>query len=157
MDVLFDFGLREAECLQDNAPQSWEMTGWEARVRDLTWTFDDSKNRYRHEQWRQIFDDQLKSNPLSINAADPLFSTPLGESSVPFEIRLSKEDIWKRYRTISHISVLKGEQLERTRKIFFDALNEEDVEDEHGRVAVHGRTIFAWTTRIPSEPLRSGG
>ena len=154
----FDFGLRDAKCLKDNAPQSWEMTGWEARVRDLTWTFDDNKARYRHEQWRQIFDEQLESNPLSINAADPLFSMPLGENSVPFEIWLSKEDIWKRYRTISHISVLEGEQLERTRNVFFAALDEKDVQaDEHGRVAVHGKTVFAWTTRIPGGPLRSGG
>ena len=134
------------------------MTGWEARVRDLTWTFDDNKTRYRHERWRQIFDDQLKSNPLSITAADPLFSMPLGESSVPFEVWLSKEDVWKRYRTISHIAVLEGEELERTRKVFFDALDAEDVQtDGHSRVVVHGRTVCAWTTRIPGEPLRSGG
>jgi len=132
------------------------MSGWEARVRDLTWTFDDNKLRYRHEQWRGVFDDQLKSNPLSIHAADPLFSMPLGESSVPFETWLSKEDIWKRYRTISHIAVLEGEELERTRKVFFDALEAKDVEtDEHGRVAVHGHTVFAWTTSIPGEPLKS--
>lgn len=141
-----------------NAPTSWEMTGWEAAVRDLTWTFDDNKPRYRHEQWRQIFDDQLKSNPLSINAADPLFSMPLGQGSVPFEIWLSKEDIWKRYRTISHIAVLEGEELERTRKTFDDALDAKDVQtDDWGRVAVHGHTVFAWTTRIPDAPLRSAG
>ena len=147
-----------ANNLQDNAPESWEMTGWEAKVRSLTWTFGDDKPRFRHEEWRQVFDDQLKSNPLSITAADPLFSMPLGEGTVPFEVWLSKENVWKRYRTISHIAVLEGEKLERTRKAFFEALNASDVQtDEQGRVAVHGRTVFAWTTRIPGEPLRSGG
>jgi hypothetical protein len=151
----FDFGLA-AKYRQDNAPTSWEMTGWEVAVRDLTWTFDDNKPRFRHQKWREAFDDQLKSNPLSITAADPLFSMPLGEGSVPFEILLTKEDLWRRYRTISHIAVLEGEKLERTRKTFLEAL--ENVQaDEQGRLAVHGHTVFAWTTKIPGAPLRSGG
>jgi hypothetical protein len=157
LDKPFYFGL-VAKRRQDNAPTSWDVTGWEAAVRDLTWTFDDNKARYRHEQWRQVFDDQLKSNPLSINAADPLFSIPLGQGSVPFEIWLTKEDLWKRYRTISHMAVLDGEKLEQMRKAFDDALDAKDVQtDEQGRVAVHGYTVFAWTTRIPGSPLRSGG
>ena len=147
--MLVDFGLF-ADNVRDNAPQSWAMSGWEAAARDLTWTFDDHKPRYRHEEWKQVFDNQLKNNP-----AEPLFSTPLGEGSVPFEIQLSKEDVWKRYRTISHIAVLEGEKLEVTRKAFFKALDDAQA-DEHGRVVVHGHTVFAWTTRIPSEPLRSG-
>jgi len=143
----------------DNAPQSWEIPAgqWEAAVRDLTWSLDDNRPRYRHLRWRQVFDDQLKGNPLSIvTGADPLFSMPLGESSVPFEIRLSKEDVWKRYRTISHINVLEGEKLEQTRKTFFEAM-EDSPTDEQGRIAVHGYTVFAWTTKIPGEPLSSGG
>lgn len=81
---------------------------------------------------------------------------PLGEGHVPFEIWLSKEDAWKRYRTISHIAVLEGEELEQTRKRFFDAMKDSPT-DEQGKVKVHGRTVFAFTTRIPGEPLRSGG
>jgi hypothetical protein len=145
--MLVDFSLF-ADTVRDNAPQSWEMSGWEAAVRDLTWTFDDHKPRYRHEEWRHVFDDQL-------NAAGPLFSMPLGEGSVPFEIQLSKDDVWKRYRTLSHIAVLEGEELEVTRKAFFKALDDAQT-DEHGKVVVHGHTVFAWTTRIPSELLRSG-
>lgn len=143
----------------DNAPQSWEIPSgqWEGAVRDLTWTFDDQKPRYRHEKWRQVFDNQLKSNPFSlVTSADPLFSMPLGESSVPFEIWLTKEGLWKRYRTISHIAILEGERLESTKKTFFDAMKESPT-DEQGRVAAHGHTVFYWTTRIPGEPLRSGG
>ena len=155
MDMLADFDLF-ADTARDNAPQSWEMSGWEAAARDLTWTFDDHKPRYRHEEWRQVFDDQLKNNPLSINAAEPLFNMPLGEGSVPFEIQLSKDDVWKRYRTLSHIAVLEGEELEVTRKAFFKALDDAQT-DEQGRVVVHGHTVFAWTARIPSELLRSGG
>jgi hypothetical protein len=139
-----------ADNVRDNAPQSWTMSGWETAARDLTWTFDDHKPRYRHEEWKQVFDGQLKNNP-----AEPLFSIPLVEGSVPFEIQLSKEDVWKRYRTISHIAVLEGEKLEATRKAFFKALDDAQT-DEHGRVAVHGHTVFASTTKIPSEPPRSG-
>lgn len=127
-------------------------------MRDLTWTFDDNKPRFRHEQWRQVFDDQLKTNPPSINAADLLFSMPLGEGSVPFEILLSKEDVWKRYRTLSHIAVLEGEELRQTKKAFDEAVDAADVQtDEQGRVTVHGHTVFVWTTRIPRTPLRNGG
>ena len=145
--------------LSDNAPKSWEMsTSWEKTVRDLTWTFDDSLPRFRHERWREVFDDQLKSTPFSISAADPLFSLPIGEGSVKFETWLSKDDVWKRYRTLSQIAVLEGEELETVKKAFWKALDGEEVQtDKQGRVAVHGNTFFAWTTRIPGEPLRSGG
>ena len=143
-----------------NAPKSWETSSsWEAKVRDLTWTRDDNRPRYRHEKWRQVFDEQLKGDPMSLlSLADPLFSMPLGENSIPFETWLEKEDIFKRYMTISHNAILEGEEREKTRKIFFDAIDADDVKtDEKGRVAVHGHTLFMWTTRIPGEPLKSGG
>jgi len=141
----------------DNAPLSWDIKdSWESDVRDLTWTFDDKMPRFRHERWREIFDDPLKSNPLSIHTAPPpLFGLPIGQDSVDFSIWLSKENIWKRYSTISHIAILEGEERKRTKEIFFDALNRQDTEtDEQGRVEVHGRTIFAWTPKIPDMPSR---
>ena len=59
-----------------------------------------------------MFDEQLKSSPLTIQSADPLFSLPLGEDHLKWGVRLSKEGIWDRFRTISHVSVLEGQQLE---------------------------------------------
>ncbi len=97
----------------DNAPRDWKMTtSWESTIHDLTWTFDDGQPRFRHEKWRKCFDDQLASSPLSLTSTDPLFSLPLGESSVKFETWLSKDDISKRYGTQSQIAVLEGEKLE---------------------------------------------
>jgi hypothetical protein len=87
-------------------------TEWEFQIRDLTWALDDNLPRYRHEKWRQCFDDQLASTPFSLTSVDPLFSLPLGEDSVDFETWLSRDDIWKRYRTLSQIAVLEGEKLE---------------------------------------------
>lgn len=85
-----------------------------------------------------------------------MFSLPLGEDIVPFETWLSKEDIWSRYRTLSQIAILEGQELERVHKEFFQAIDTAE-ENEDGKVAVHGRTFFAWTSRIPGQPLRSGG
>lgn len=102
-----------------------------------------------------MFEEQSKSDPLSLHFADPMFSLPLGDDSFPFETWLSREDTWSRYRTLSQIAVLDGEELDRVRKEFFKAVD--TAEGKDGEVAVHGRTFFAWTSRIPGEPLRSGG
>lgn len=141
----------------DNAPLSWEITpGWETKVRDLTWTFDDDMPRFRHEKWRQVFDEQSPKNPFKLTTTMVMFGLPLGERSIKFETWLPKEDVWKRYRTISHIAILEGSKLERVQKTFWDAIDAKDTRtDEQGRVAVHGHTFFAWTSKIPAEPLRS--
>lgn len=81
-------------------------------MKDLTWSFDDNNPRFRHEKWRAVFDDQDKVTPFTIQAADPLFSLPIGEDSVQFTKWLSKEALWDRYFTLSQIAVLKGEELE---------------------------------------------
>ena len=124
----------------------------------MIWTFDDNSPRFRHEKWRQVFEDQNASNPLTLHLVDPLFGLPLGEDCVEFISWLSKEDIWGRLRTLSQFAVLEGEELERVRKRFEESLESEGTErDENGRFALHGRTVFYWTSKIPAEPLRSGG
>jgi hypothetical protein len=95
---------------------------------------------------------------LTLHLADPLFGLPLGENSVEFTAWLSKEDLWGRLRTLSQLAILEGEELERVRKVFEGALESEGTEvDEQGRYAIHGRTVFYWTSKIPKEPMRSGG
>ena len=91
-------------------------TKWESTIRDLTWCFDDDFSRFRHEKWRKCFDEQLATSPLSLTSADPLFSLPLGEENVKFENRLSRDDAWERYRTLSQIAILEGEKLEERDK-----------------------------------------
>lgn len=90
-------------------------TAWEGKLRDLIWTFDDERPRFRHERWRQVFDRQTKSTPIfTTKAANPLFSLPIGEEQIPFTVSLSKEDLWKRWRTLSQIAILDGDDLEVT-------------------------------------------
>jgi hypothetical protein len=127
-------------------------------MREVIWTFDDDSPRFRHEKWRQVFDDQNASDPLSMHLATPLFGLPIGEDSVEFTSWLSKEDIWGRLRTLSQLAVLEGEELDKIRTKFEESLKEEGTElDEQGRVAVHGRTVFYWSSKIPAVPLKSGG
>lgn len=97
----------------DNAPKSWNpSTAWEAKLKATTWRFDDQHPRFRHEQWKKVFDQQLSSTPFTIQAADPLFSLPLGEESVKFSYWMSKDAIWKRYSTLSQIAVLSPAEKE---------------------------------------------
>ena len=153
-----------------NTPQSYEpKTEWETKLHDLTWTFDDDLPRFRHEQWRHVFDEQIKKTPLSLVVpSDQLFSLPLGEHDEKFEVRLSKEQVWERYNTLSHIARLEGAMREvsdvfasvqartdpsqRTYQLFMSAIDAPDVEtDENGDVAVHGTTPIVWTGKIPTE------
>ena len=143
----------------DNAPRSWDIhPGWEKVMNDVIWTFDDEKPRFRHEKWKAIFDEQNESNPILLHFADPLFGLPIGENTEEFETWLPKDAIWGRLRTLSQLAILEGSDLQKVKKTFEDAIDSpETVKDEQGRVAVHGRTYFAWTSRIPGEPLKSGG
>lgn len=168
-----------------NAPKDWETSGYEQKMKELTWQFDDGVPRFRHEKWKNVFDDQLGGNPLSIiKATDPMFGLPIGEEKIPFETWLSKEDIWNRYFSLSQVSVLKGEDLDvstspcsnpqdstnfssgapanaipqRVKKAVSDALNSDDVKpNAEGKVAIHGNTVVAYTTKIPGKPLREWG
>ncbi len=127
-------------------------------MHDVVWSFEDGSTRFRHEKWRQVFDEQNASNPLTLHFANPLFGLPLGEDSVEFTSWLGKEDLWARLRTLSQLAVLEGEELEKVRRTFEEGLKAEGTEtDEDGRIAVHGKTVFCWTSKIPGEPIISGG
>ena len=40
----------------------------------------------------------------------------------------------------------------------FNAMTGADIEtNEKGEVAVHGQTVYCWTTAIPGTPLKEGG
>ena len=77
------------------------------------WTFNDQEPRFRHEKWRAVFDEQLKSTPLTIQVfANPIFSLPLGEHEEKWTNWLSKEAVWGRFQSISYIARLEGRELE---------------------------------------------
>ncbi|KAL8849273.1 MAG: hypothetical protein Q9221_005743 [Calogaya cf. arnoldii] len=96
----------------DNAPESWKpTTEWEATMKEIMWSYNDQRPRFRHDLWRNVFDKQLSSNPFTIQAADPLFSLPLGEGSAEFIHWLHPDAIWERFHSLSQIAVLKGDEL----------------------------------------------
>ncbi len=118
----------------------------------MIWTFEDGVPRFRNEKWKAVFDEQNSGNLLSLTVSTPLFELPIGEDSVKFENWVSKEDVWNRLRTLSQLSILEGESLDAARARVFDAISRHNPAiDEDGRIAVHGRTFFAWTSRIPSD------
>ncbi|CZT17993.1 uncharacterized protein RCC_03832 [Ramularia collo-cygni] len=145
-----------------NAPRDHKAsTPWEAVAQDLTFSVAEESGdvapRFRHGQWRKVFDEQIKKTPMSILIAsdDQMFSLPIGEHTEPFEIALSKEKAWDRYCTLGHIAALEGERLERTKKTFMDAISGPDVEkNADGHVIVHGKTHAFWSSKIPAEGRR---
>lgn len=79
----------------------------------------------------------------------PWFSVPIGEDSVPFTVWLTEEALWKRLSTLSQVAVLDGDELSRFRARLAEMLREESVErNDKGEVALHGKTFFAWTSRL---------
>jgi len=138
---------------------SWKPTNeWEGKLKDITWSFGNEDVRFRHEQWRKVFERQLESTPFSIQAADPLFSLPLGEESLEFTHWLRPDAIWARYHTLSQFAVLEGEELANTKTKVLEAMKAADVaKNENGELALHGRTYYTWSTAIPGAPLKSGG
>ncbi|KJX94565.1 2-heptaprenyl-1 4-naphthoquinone methyltransferase like protein [Zymoseptoria brevis] len=142
-----------------NAPKNHKAsTAWEKVAHDLNFAIaeesGDDQPRFRHQEWRKVFDEQIKVTPLTILKAsdDQLFSLPIGEHVEPFEVALPVEDAWKRFRTLGQISVIEGERLERAKKTFMDAINGGDVEkNENGDVIIHGNSYAYWTSKIPAE------
>ncbi|CAD0111856.1 unnamed protein product, partial [Aureobasidium uvarum] len=141
-----------------NAPKSHAATtAWEQEIQDLILSFDDNQPRFRHEQWRKVFDAQLSSNPLSItSSAEPLFSLPLAENVEKWSVWLSEEALWDRLSTLSQIAVLEGEEKETVRDFVSKTLKGDDVQkNEKGEVELHGMTVAAWTTKIPQKGAES--
>ncbi|KAI5203098.1 putative 2-heptaprenyl-1,4-naphthoquinone methyltransferase [Aureobasidium subglaciale] len=141
-----------------NAPKSHPATtSWEQKLQDLIHTFDDSQPRFRHEKWRSVFDSQLSSNPFTItSSAEPLFSLPLAENVEEWSVWLSEDALWERLSTLSQIAVLQGEEREKVKQVFEEALKGGDVErNEKGEVKLHGMTVAVWTTKIPQKGAES--
>ncbi|KAM0287748.1 hypothetical protein ACHAQH_000279 [Verticillium albo-atrum] len=146
-----------------NKPADWKAsTHWEQLLNELIHSLDgDGQARFRNNTWRDCFDEQA-SNPLKtvaeyavpgIATADdnkaPWFSVPIGEDSVPFTVWLTDDALWKRLATLSQVAVLEGEELARFRARLAEILGQESVErNERGEVALHGKTFFAWTSRL---------
>ncbi|KAK7951117.1 MFS-type transporter [Apiospora aurea] len=138
-----------------NAPRDWESsTKWEQKLNDLIWSLDDGLPRFRHQKWKDVFQQQLPGNPLQALADTltnqlPRFSLPIGEKASKWTVWLTEDALWSRLSTLSQIAVLKGEEKEGTVKVFKEAMQSDDVErNGDGEIALHGVTYFAWTDRI---------
>lgn len=139
----------------DNEPASFTpVTQWEKKIKDFNLSLDDGASRFRNEVWKKVFDDQLDTTPLqtlrdTFTHRLPTFSLPIGEDKVSWTVWLTEEAVWERYHTLSQISIMKGEELEKTKNMIFDAMKGDDVErNAKGEVALHGVTFFAWTSRV---------
>ncbi|TKX25322.1 methyltransferase domain-containing protein 11 [Elsinoe australis] len=135
-----------------NAPKTHNAaTAWEGVMQEFICGLDDGSPRYRHEQWRKVFDQQLESNPLLLtSSSEQLFALPLGNHEERWEVVLPKDKIWDRLNTLSQISVLEGKEREEAEKLFQTAINKTETEvNEKGEVAIHGGTYSHWTTKIP--------
>ncbi|TVY49012.1 putative methyltransferase-like [Lachnellula occidentalis] len=139
-----------------NAPKDWpSRSKWQQKLKDIIYSLEDGQPRFRHLQWKQVFENQQDSSPLQALADTfthhmPRFSLPIGEESVDWVAYLTDEAVWDRYSTLSQISNLKGSgRYEEVRKEVFDSLKAEGVErNAAGAVALHGKTFMAWTSRI---------
>jgi hypothetical protein len=123
------------------------QTKWAATIRKrmfhLDDTTDDNAPRFRNEKWRAIFAEQ---SPKLV-AGDG--GTVLSEDEVRWTSWLKKEDLWKRWRTLSQIAILQGDALQEARTFFDDAVDDPSTQrDQQGRIAVHGVTIVAWARKI---------
>lgn len=104
--------------------------------------------------WQQVFSGQLKTNPVqvlydTVTGNLPRFSVPLGQDSVRWTHWLSEDALWRRIGTLSHVTVLEGEDKARGERVFREAMEMEGVvRNDKGEVECHGRTHFAWTDRM---------
>ena len=105
-----------------NAPPSHSQpTSWETALQRHTFSFVDDQPRFRHEQWRKVFEDQVSRSLLNVIVAadDPLFSMPLGVNEEGWTAWLSREKVWERYRTLGQVAILEGEELAVSWSLFF--------------------------------------
>jgi hypothetical protein len=99
----------------------------------------DENIRFRNDVWRKPF---FPKPPLEYSQ-----SPGLQEARFHWQVNLTKEDLWKRWRTLSQASLLEGQDLENAQKIFDEATDAAD-KDENGKIIVGGVTILAWIERI---------
>lgn len=103
-----------------NTPASYPASNeWARKLRshlfELDDVTDDHEPRFRHDAWRKVFENQVSSTPITaalVGKNNSLFSLPLGEDTVKWTVWLEKEALWKRLRTLSHVAVLEGKNLE---------------------------------------------
>ncbi|KAH7359397.1 methyltransferase domain-containing protein [Plectosphaerella cucumerina] len=142
-----------------NKPKHWPATTpWEESLNQLVHSLEsDGQQRFRQFLWKDVFDAQVPSNPVETAAnflvpgsnKGPFFSVPIGEDSEPWVVWLAPEALWKRLATLSQVAMLEGEALDKFRARYDEILREPSVQtNDEGEVAVHGKTYFAWSSKV---------
>ncbi|KYK60001.1 2-heptaprenyl-1,4-naphthoquinone methyltransferase [Drechmeria coniospora] len=125
----------------DNQPKNWTpSTRWEAGMKELVVSAPpDGPKRFRDGAWMDVFDRQS-------SAARPLFTTPIGQDRVPFTVWRTKEALWDRLNTLSHIFVLPDAEKAAFKAKFEQILKGGDGNwNDKQEVEFHGATAYAWT------------
>ncbi|CAI6341466.1 unnamed protein product [Periconia digitata] len=134
-------------------------TPWSTRLRTHIFSLPsqtaDHEPRFRNNAWRDVFTSQVSTTPLTaalVGNDNSLFTLPLGEKSVQWDVWLSEDRLWERVCTLGHFRGLDSGALETSHTIFKDIMSAPDAgveRDEQGRIKVHGFTIVVWTEKIP--------
>ncbi|KAH7023081.1 S-adenosyl-L-methionine-dependent methyltransferase [Ilyonectria destructans] len=127
-----------------NRPASWPAaTTWEHELGELSFSgHSDGQPRFRHLQWRKVFDLQAESE-------EALFSTPIGTERVQWSVWLTPEGLWDRINTLSWNAIREGEAKREFREKFDKILKGGDGKwNDKGEIEFHGSTFFAWTARL---------
>ncbi|KAL2072486.1 hypothetical protein VTL71DRAFT_11829 [Oculimacula yallundae] len=137
-----------------NAPKDHPATTkWEQKMKEIVASEKDGISRFRDMKWREVFEQQLDTNPLQtlkdiVTHNLPSFSLPLGEEHIKWTVWLSDEDVWARYSTLSQIANLPKEKKEAYRQEILADIKEHGERNEKGEVALHGNTFLFWTSRV---------
>ncbi|KAF2444985.1 S-adenosyl-L-methionine-dependent methyltransferase [Karstenula rhodostoma CBS 690.94] len=123
-----------------NAPiDHTPSTPCEARLKAIIRSLPNPINLYRELKWKDVLRPEQQQ----------LFEWPLREDEIAYETRLSRDQIWERFATMSQVSSLKGDELQAMKDRVFETLTSDDVEeDEEGNIKWHGRTVWYWTFPI---------
>ncbi|KAF5019837.1 hypothetical protein F66182_8150 [Fusarium sp. NRRL 66182] len=127
-----------------NRPETWPAsTEWEQKLSELNFNEKvDEEPRFRHLIWKKVFERQAEVDK-------PLFSTPIETGEIKWSVWLSPEALWDRMNTLSWNAIRQGEERRLFRDKFDKIVNEDEERfNEKGEVEVHGRTFFAWTSRL---------
>jgi SAM-dependent methyltransferase len=115
---------------------------WTKKIRQYLFDLDhlapEDNVRFRNGVWKKVFEE--KDLPFGKLEGD----------SVEWSVHLGREDLWKRWRTLSQISAMEegSQQLKDTRKYFDEALDGEGTEtDADGKIIVRGETVLFWAEK----------
>lgn len=102
---------------------------------------DQLTTRFRDNRWPEIFNVQA-------SRAKPLFSTPIEDEKVSWDIPMTRDGLIDRISTLSHIAMMEAPERAAFEAKADEILKGDVVRDEKGLIQAHGVTYFAWTAKL---------